>query len=395
MARIAVVGGTAVTPDEEIRDSAIVIDGGKIEAIGPASEVAIPEDAERLDAAGCFVTPGFVDIHCHGAMGSDFMDGSLEDFAIICDYHLRGGVTSMLATTASADHARILQALALVREAQKEPVSPCEVLGAHIEGPYFAQEMRGCHLPEFVRDPEPDEWNEILEYADAIGSMTIAPEIPGALECIRGFAEHGIVLSAGHTVATADEIAAGIDAGVRHSTHMYCAMSTTTKDGPNKVPGTVEAILAMDGITTEVIADAVHLNNTLLTLTVRGKGVDNVCVVSDAMRGAGMEDGIYTFGPKDGQPAVVTDGRAVMPDETGFASSCVRQDVCVRTMHQIVGLPLTDAVAMATSVPARIISRDDRKGSLAPGMDADIVVLDGDLMPKTVIARGTVTQVAG
>jgi len=310
----------------------------------------------------------------------------------VCDYHLAGGVTSLLATTASTELERLLSTLALVREAQRQRVSPAQILGAHIEGPYFAQEMRGCHLPEFVRDPERDEWERILKYADVIGSMTIAPEIPGALACIRAFAERGIVLSAGHTMATDDEMAAGIEAGVTHSTHIYCAMSTTTKDGPNKVPGTIEAILARDDITTEVIADGIHLNRTLLDLTVRAKGVDRVCVVSDAMRGAGMPDGIYTFGPKDGQPAVVQDGRAVMPDESGFASSCVTQNDCVRTMHQLVGLPLTDAVKMATSVPARIIHCDDCKGRLAPGMDADVLVLDADLKPRTIVARGTVVQ---
>jgi N-acetylglucosamine-6-phosphate deacetylase len=377
-----------ITPDEEIENGVVLIDGGKIEAVGKEADVTIPDDVERIDAGGCFVTPGFIDLHCHGAMGSDFMDGSLNDFATVCDYHLAGGVTSLLATTASTDLERLLSTLALVREARTAKVSPCEILGTHIEGPYFAQEMRGCHLAKFVRDPEREEWEQILEYADVIGSMTIAPELPGALECIRAFRERGIVLSAGHTMATDIEMAAGIEAGVTHSTHMYCAMSTTTKDGPNKVPGTVEAILARDEITTEVIADGVHLNETLLGLTVRGKGVDQVCVVSDAMRGAGMPDGIYTFGPKDGQPATVQDGRSVMPDESGFASGCVTQNECVRTMHELVGLPVRDAVKMATLVPARIIGRDDRKGRLAPGMDADVLVLNGELRPRTIVAGG-------
>ena len=392
MSKIVIVGGTAITPDEEIEDCAILIDGARIEAVGAHGQVTVPPKAQQIDATGCFVTPGFIDLHCHGAMGSDFMDGSLNDFATVCDYHLAGGVTSLLATTASTDLERLLSTLALVREAQKENISPAEILGTHIEGPYFAQEMRGCHLAEFVRNPEREEWEQILEYADVIGSMTIAPELPGSLELIRAFARRGIVLSAGHTMATADEIGAGIEAGVTHSTHIYCAMSSTSKRGPNKIPGAIEAILARDDITTEVIADGIHLNETLLRVPLQAKGVQNVCVVSDAMRGAGMPGGIYTFGPKDGQPAIVQDGRAVMPDESGFASSCVTQNDCVRTMHELVGLPLRDAVKMATSVPARIIHRDDRKGRLAPGMDADVLVLDTDLKPRAIVARGRIVE---
>jgi len=216
--------------------------------------------------------------------------------------------------------------------------------------------------------------------------MTIAPELDGAEGLIKALVKNNIVASIGHSEATYDQVLQAIDWGATHVTHMYCAMSTIVKDGPKRIMGIVESTLLLDELTTEVIADGKHLPPELIRMIIKAKGIDKVCAVTDAMRGAGMPSGVYTFGPKDGQPAVVQDGMAVMPDRTGYASSVVRMNDLVRVLMGPVGLSLSDAVKMATIIPARIIGMEDRMGSLEAGKDANIVIADDKIdIYKTIV----------
>lgn len=294
-----------------------------------------------------------------------------------------------MATTATAPLAEIVSALKVVRQVQKTPVPGARILGAHLEGPYLSMIQRGCHLKEHVRNPEEAEWEQLLEFRRVIKRITVAPELPGALGLIKQCALKGINVSAGHTDATYAEIMRAVDSGLSHATHMYCAMSTVARrNPPHREGGCVEAVLERREITTELIADGKHLPPELLRLTVKAKGVSEVCFVTDAMRGAGMPEGTYTFGSKHGQTALVKDGAALMPDGSSFASSVATMDVLVRNGVELMGLSRCDAIAMASFNPACILRIQDRKGSLEVGKDADCVILDRNLNVKQAFIAG-------
>lgn len=387
--QLAFVGGTAITPFEEIPDAAVVLEGNHIAFVGPRRLHPGSQAVETIDISGKFIAPGFIDIHIHGGAGSDFMDATKEDFETVCKYHASGGTTALLATTATAPLEEILAALQTVRDVQKHPVAGARVLGAHIEGPYLSMARRGCHLKEYVRNPEKGEWEQLLEFQKEIKHLTIAPEIPGALDLVKDWAGRGISISGGHTDSTYGQIMKAVDQGMAHATHMYCAMSTVSRhQPPHREGGCVETVLERDEITTELIADGRHLPAELLRLTVRAKGVDHVCLVTDAMRGAGMPDGFYTFGPRHGQKTEVKNGEALMLDHSSFASSVVTMDVMVRNALSLMGLSRREAVAMATVNPARVLKIGKHKGSLEPGKDADCVILDGNFTVLETVIGG-------
>jgi len=385
---VAIINGKIVTPHGIIEKGAILIEGAKINAVGKTDEIISSFTGKVIDANGKWVLPGFIDIHCHGGMGCDVMDGTLSDIETIARYHASGGTTVFLPTTASSTIESILQALDAVHQARTSKIDGAKVIGAHIEGPYFCYPKRGCHLPKFVRNPRPEEYDRILEYSDDIASMTLAPELDGSKELIKTLVKNGIVASIGHSDATYNQVLNAIEWGATHVTHMYCAMSTIVKNGPARICGIVESTLLLDELTTEVIADGKHLPPELLKLVIKAKGVDKVCVVTDAMRGAGMPSGVYTFGPKGGQEALVQDNMAIMPDRTGYASSVVRTKDLVKTLVKSVGLNLIDAVNMASIVPAKIVGVEDRMGSLEKEKDANIVIADDDLEIHTTIVNG-------
>ncbi len=389
MKKIAGVKNAKImTPDDTIENGYISIENCKISSIGKMDEIEFHNNEEIIDAGGKWVFPGFIDLHCHGAMGCDVMDGSLSDIETIARYHAGGGTTAFLPTTASSSLENILNALSTIREAKTKVLSGATVLGAHIEGPFFNYNKRGCHLPIYVRNPRPIEYERILEYSDAIVSMTLAPELDGAEGLMKALSENGIIISLGHSEATYNDVLKAIECGATHVTHLYCAMSTITKNGPARIIGLVESTFLLDELTTEVIADGKHLPPELLKMIVKAKGVEKVCVVTDAMRGAGMPPGVYTFGPKDGQPAVVQDGMAIMPDRTGYASSVVRMNDLVKTLIGPVGLPISDAIKMASIIPAKIIKVEDLMGSIAIGKLANIIIVDDNIEVYTTIVNG-------
>jgi N-acetylglucosamine-6-phosphate deacetylase len=319
------------------------------------------------------------------------MDATPEAVRAICRYHAAGGTTGLLATTAAAPLDQLFAALGGAADARREGTGGAAVLGVHLEGPYFAPTKHGCHLAGQVRPPRPEEYLPLLDrYPGLVRWMTLAPEVPGALHLIAALRARGATAAAGHTEATEPEIEAALDAGLSHATHLYCAMSTITKDGPRRIPGLVETALASDRLTTEVIADGHHLAPALLTIAARIKGPDRLLLVTDAMRGAGMPDGVYTFGPPDGSLAVVEGGVARTPDNTGFASSTAQTVDLVRQMVRRAGCALGDAVRMASFAPARALGLDGHKGRLAAGYDADAVVLDGDLAVRATVVAGEV-----
>jgi N-acetylglucosamine-6-phosphate deacetylase len=389
MTMLAIVDATLVDPPHPPYRGIVLLEGSHIRAAGPATDVAIPDEAEIVDAGGGYVVPGFVDVHVHGGDGSDFMDGTPDAVRTVCRFHAAGGTTGLLATTAAAPTAQLRNTLSVLAQVQREGTGGALILGAHLEGPYFSPAKHGCHLPAQIRPPRSEEYEPLLDaYPGLVRWVTLAPEVEGALDLIVTLRGRGIVAAAGHTEAAEPELRQAMAAGLRHATHLYCAMSTIQKDGPRRIPGLLEVALASDALSTEVIADGHHLAPTLLRIAVKAKGPERLLLVTDAMRGAGMPDGTYTFGPPDGSLAIVENGVARTPDNTGFASSTVQTCDLVRNMVELAGCSLSEAVQMASRTPAEALGLGHRKGRLRAGYDADVVLMDAGMRVRRTIVAG-------
>jgi N-acetylglucosamine-6-phosphate deacetylase len=385
--------GTIVLEDRLLPAGRVDVEGDRIQAIWPGQSTSSMTPGRLIDLQGGYLVPGFIDIHVHGGAGADFMDGSVEAFRAICSAHARHGTTSLLPTTTVARHDQHLTFLSLCRRLQQEGTRGARVLGAHFYGPYFGPDACGCHSTVFARAPEPAEYSQYLDFADAIITATVAPELTGAEGFIRACRARGIHCNAGHSHATFDQMQAAVHWGVRHVDHLFCAMSDRARlrhSQPYPMRGGVmEATLFFDELTTEVIADGKHLQRELLLLAYKIKGPNRLALVTDCNRALDMSDGEYRFGPHDGGELFLRrDGVGVMPSGQALASGVMGMDHAVRTFHELTGAPLVEVVRMASLTPARIIGRDRDLGSIAPGKLADLVVLDGALQVREVYLAG-------
>jgi N-acetylglucosamine-6-phosphate deacetylase len=384
-------GGIIVLPDRLLPGGQVRVVGERVAEVSPTP---IPtEGASRVDLRGGYLVPGFVDLHVHGGAGADFMDASPEAFRTVCRAHTRHGTTSLLPTTTVARHNQHLAFLRVCRTLQCDGTGAARILGAHFYGPYFAPEARGCHPGEAVRPPTPAEYEQYLDYADCIVTATVAPELPGAEEFVRACRARGIRCNAGHSYATFEQMTAALSWGVRHVDHLFCAMSDRARLRQSQTypmrGGVFEATLYFDELTTEVIADGKHLQRELLLLAYKIKGPDRLALVTDCNRALDMPDGEYVFGPLDGgEPILRRDGVGLMPGGQALASGVVGMDHCVRTFHQLTGIPLPEVVRMASLTPARIAGYDQEIGSIAPGKRADLLVLDETLAVREVYLGG-------
>jgi N-acetylglucosamine-6-phosphate deacetylase len=350
--------------------------------IAEVSDSAIaPRRGEEVIALdGLCVAPGFIDLHIHGAQGRDTMEADAGAFETICRHHAAGGTTGLCLTTIAAPLERLLAVIDAARKYRRDwshENAGAAVLGVHVEGPYFSPEKKGAHLPAMIRNPDPAEWRRLLDHADVITQMTLAPELPGALPLIEALAERGIIASAGHSDAWDEEVAAAFAHGLRQATHTFNCMSTARRRGPYRVAGVLEFVLSEPEILCEVIADGRHVSPTLLRLLCRAKGLDGIALVTDATAGAGLpEESRFRLGEI---PCVVRDEVALSENGAALAGSTSSMIRGVKNMVDLCGLSLAEAVQMASLNPARALRLDDRKGSIAAGMDADLVVLTPDL----------------
>ncbi len=383
--------GTVILSDQLLVGGAVEVSEGRISAV---RERPSPNTGgTRVDLCGGYLAPGFVDLHVHGGRGADFMDGTADALLTVCRAHAAHGTTSLLPTTTVARHEQIVTVLQLCRRFRGGDTGGARVLGAHFYGPYFGREAAGCHPAAPLRSPEPREYEEYLAFADAIVTATVAPELPGAEGFIRACRAHGIRTNVGHSHATFEEVEAALAWGVSHVDHLFCAMSDRARLRQSQTypmrGGVMEATLFFDELTTEVIADGKHLQRELLLLAYKVKGPDRLALVTDCNRALDMPDGEYVFGPLDGGERIVRRaGVGVMPDGSALASGVVGMDECVRTFRRLTGVPLAEAVRMASLTPARIAGFDPEIGSIAAGKRADLVVLDGALRVVQVYLAG-------
>jgi N-acetylglucosamine-6-phosphate deacetylase len=384
---IAIYASRILTPQEEVGDGVILVDGTKIIAVGHRDEVQIPTDAVHYAAPGSTVVPGFVDIHIHGAGGHDVMEGTARALDKVTETVARHGTTSIVATTMTApvdDICHALEGIARYVRNHEQPQESgklaAEILGMHLEGPFISKARRGVHPPEALATPSIETLEKFMTAADGLARIvTIAPELPGAVKLIEHAVAAGIVAALGHTDATYDETRAGVQAGVRHAVHMYNAMRPFT----HRDPGVIGAVLTDPEVTAEVIADGHHVAGPAIQVLMGTKGFETVLLVSDAMAATGMRDGNYPLGN-----IKVTMKDGVCRDEDGkLAGSTLTLDRALRFVVAL-GVPFADAVRMVTVQPARRVGLGGKKGILAPGSDADIVVLTPDLRVEGVMTRG-------
>jgi N-acetylglucosamine-6-phosphate deacetylase len=359
-----------------IRDDLdVVVRDGKIAELRARSD-----GKDAIDLRGKYLAPGFIDLHVHGAQGRDTMEGTAEAFRVICDFHLRGGTTSLLLTTATAPLPQIVSVIQAVRNTD-DP----QIAGAHVEGPFISREKAGAQNVKFICEPTAERIGQLSEYGDVIRRITIAPEISGGLGAIEKFAAAEVSVSGGHSDAWDEEARAGLERGMRSVTHTFNCMSSARRRGIHRVAGLLEFALSEPGISCELIADGHHVSPTLMKMLYRAKGAEKILLVTDATAGAGLPDGsLFELG---GRRCVVENGACLLANRSALAGSTAPMIELVRTMVNDVGVPLHEAVMMASRNPAREIGLKG-KGEIAVGEDADLVVLSPELRIEQVFLAG-------
>lgn len=391
MTRIKIFNGNIITPYRIIKNGSVLIENGRIVFVSGGDIQA--EDCINIDAEGKYVSPGFIDIHVHGGGGHDFMDGTVEAYIGAAEKHAQHGTTSMIPTTLTSTNEELKNTFEVFRQAKARNKKGAEFLGLHLEGPYFSMEQKGAQDPRYIRNPSPEEYKEILGWSDDIVRWSAAPELEGAMEFGRYIRDKGILPSIAHSNAIYEDVQRAFENGYTHITHLYCGMSGVRKINAYRFAGVIESAFLMDDMTVEIIADGHHLPESLLKLIYKIKGASHIALVTDSMRAAGMPEGESILGSlKDGQKVIVEGGVAKLLDRSAFAGSVATTDKLVKTMVFIADVPIVDAVKMMTSTPARIMRIEDRKGSIAAGKDADILIFDDKIDIELVMVKGNIVH---
>lgn len=386
---IKIINGTIITGGESFIGN-VVLKNGVIDYVGTEAP-QVSDDVRVIDAKGLYVSPGFIDMHTHGAGGADFMDGTVDAYLTAARMHAVHGTTLLYPTTLTSTNEALFASFETYRKAEEMNMDGARFGGMHLEGPYFSPVYAGAQDPRYLRNPRPEEYLEILDRCPALARWSFAPELEGAEEFAAELKKRGIVASIGHTNATFQECDAAYKSGADLMTHFYSCMSTVSRRNAFRYAGTIEYGYIQDGMNLEIIADGIHVPQDLLHLLLKIKGVERLALVTDSMRAAGMPEGPSILGPlSDGQEVIVEDGVAKLMDKSAFAGSVATADRLVRTMVQIAGCSITDAVRMITENPARIMGISDRKGSLKAGMDADLVIFDENINVRNTIIEGKI-----
>lgn len=384
-----IINGKIITPGGIRNNSILYIRDGSIDTVSESNEEI--NDAMVIDAGGKYISPGFIDIHLHGGGDFDFMDNDAEGYRTIAKVHAQHGTTAMTPTTLSSERSDLLETLATYEKIAAEGTGGAEFIGIHIEGPYFAMSQKGAQDPRYIRNPDAEEYKEIVASCPNIVRWSAAPELPGAIEFGKFMAAKNILAAIAHTDAIYEDVVKAYDAGYSLITHLYSAMSGVTRRNAYRYAGVIEAAYLIDEMDVEVIGDGIHMPPPLLKLAYKIKGADKIALITDAMRGATMPEGESILGSrKDGLNVIVENGVAKLPDRTAFAGSVATTDRLVRNMVQLAGVPLFDAVKMASATPARIMKINNSKGAIEKGLDADVVIFDEDINISTTIVKGNI-----
>jgi N-acetylglucosamine-6-phosphate deacetylase len=385
--RFALVNGQLVLTERVVTGMALVIDASSPDGLiaDLLAEDQLAPEILRVDVGRRIITPGLIDIHTHGALGYTFNEPTHQAFDAILQENARRGVTGVLATVATAPIGDLLQVFEFIRQWMATPHAGAQVFGAHLESPFISPAQCGALDPQNLYLPDDPRAEQILAYADILRILVLAPEQPGAVKLVERLVERGIIPAAGHSMAKEEHVLAAMQAGLRHVTHIFSAMSTTVREGPWRKPGLLETALVNDGLTVEMIADNKHLPPTLMKLAYKSIGPERLCVVSDATSGAGLPEGSrFRMGEMEYE---VIDGVGMMFDRSAFAGSSTLLNQMIPILTEKVGIPLPEAIRMTSLNPARVLNLAERKGSLEAGKDADLAILNPDLSTwRTMIA---------
>lgn len=367
------INGRIISGGRITEGNAICVENGKIVSAAPEKE----PKGETIDLEGNYIAPGFIDIHCHGGGGAEFIDGTYESIKTACDLHYKHGTRVIYPTISAADYDTTVRALIAVREIKNE--CSCIIPGVHLEGPYLAPSMAGGQAGKQLRKPDYSEYSELYsEFGSLIARWTYAPEQDDNLEFTSFLKKNGIVASAGHSAAKYDELMPAFDNGCRLITHLFSCTSTITRQGGFRYPGVIETAFLLDDMYAEVIGDGKHLPPELLRMTFKIKGPDRICLITDSLRpgGAGkdMEGKIYD---ECAVPFIIEDGVAKLPDRSAFAGSIATADVLLKTSVSS-GISLPDTVKMLTETPAGVMGLTSM-GRIEPGYDGIFTVFNENL----------------
>ncbi|MFJ9541669.1 N-acetylglucosamine-6-phosphate deacetylase [Streptomyces sp. NPDC101225] len=363
-------GAQVVLPTGTVADGSVIVDGTRI--AGTASE-----SAEIVDLRGHWIVPGFVDIHNHGGGGAAF-SGPADDVLRAVHAHRAHGTTTLVTSTVTDDMDLLVKQAGLLSELAEQG----EIAGIHFEGPFISPCRKGAHSEALLRDPDPAEVRRLIDAARGRARMvTLATELPGGIDAVRLLAEHGVIAAVGHTDATYEQTVAAIEAGATVATHLFNAMPQIG----HRAPGPITALLEDERVTVELINDGTHLHPASLQLAFHHAGARRVAFITDAMDAAGAGDGRYLLGPLEVE---VSEGVARLVEGGSIAGSTLTMDRAFKRAVTVDGLPVEDVVAAASANPARLLGMYDTVGSLEPGKDADLVVLDAHFDLKGVMRRG-------
>ncbi|MGY1579951.1 N-acetylglucosamine-6-phosphate deacetylase [Streptomyces sp. MN13] len=364
-------GADVVLPTGTVKNGQVIVEGTRITATAP-------ENARVVDVTGHWLVPGFVDIHNHGGGGASFTSGAVDDVLTGIRTHRTHGTTTLVASTVTGDMHFLAQRAGLLSELAEQG----DIAGIHFEGPFISPCRKGAHSEALLRDPDPAEVRKLIDAARGHAVMvTLATELPGGVDSVRLLSEHGVIAAIGHTDATYEQTVEAIDAGATVATHLFNAMPALG----HRAPGPIAALLEDERVTVELINDGTHLHPAALELAFHHAGPDRVAFITDAMDAAGFGDGRYMLGPLEVE---VADGVARLVEGGSIAGSTLTQDRAFKRAVTIDRLSVEDTVAALSANPARLLGLDDRIGSLEPGKDADLVLLDADFGLKGVMRRG-------
>lgn len=360
--RTVLTGARVVLPSGVVENGRVTVDGARIAADEPARSGT----GHTVDLSGHLVVPGFVDIHNHGGGGASFTSGTAEEVLQGVRTHREHGTTTLVASTVTGELDGLARRAALLSEL----VEQGDLAGIHFEGPFISPCRRGAHSEDLLRHPDPAEVRKLVDAARGCATMlTLATELPGGIESVRLLVDHGVIAAIGHTDAGYEQTVAAIDAGATVATHLFNAMPGLH----HRAPGPIAALLEDERVTVELINDGIHLHPAVLELAFRSAGAGRVAFITDAMDAAGFGDGRYDLGP---MAVEVKDGVARLVEGGSIAGSTLTLDTAFRRAVTIDGLSLEDTVRALSATPARLLGQYDRIGSLEPGKDADLVVLD-------------------
>ncbi|MEN8649374.1 N-acetylglucosamine-6-phosphate deacetylase [Streptomyces sp. 21So2-11] len=364
-------GARVVLPTGTVENGRVIVEGDRI--VGAA-----PDDTPSLDLSGHWIVPGFVDMHVHGGGGASFTSGTADDVLKGVRTHREHGTTTIVASMVTGEMNVLAKQAALLSQL----VEQGDLAGIHFEGPFISPCRKGAHSEGLLRDPDPAEVRKLIDAAHGTAKMfTLATELPGGIDSVRLLAEHGVIAAIGHTDATYEQTVEAIDAGATVATHLFNAMPPLG----HRTPGPIAALLEDERITVELINDGTHLHPASLQLAYHHAGASRVAFITDAMDAAGFGDGMYDLGPL---AVEVKDGVARLVDGGSIAGSTLTLDTAFRRAVTVDRLPVDDVVRSISANPARLLGVADRVGSLEPGKDADLVVLDADFALKGVMHKG-------